>query len=195
MFSGAKRAKWNGREDEDWESLILNPITGFEERHTHKKKSGKDSSSPTDFLHFKDFPCPLNQKYYGARYFSGKKCTCFFRICTWYRSLSTFLRKKKKRGVEGRHSIPWLLNKPCLQEMQASGDCSAAHPSISARPRVCVSTMHVLPRALTPHAGPNGRCANGRQVSVACSQRCSQARCPCLSRIPFFCLCLASQKP
>lgn len=57
-------------EDEDWESLILNPITSFEDRH---KKSGKDSSSPTDFLHFKDLLRPLNQKYYGARYFSRGK--------------------------------------------------------------------------------------------------------------------------
>lgn len=86
----------------------------------------------------------------------------------------------------GRHSIPWLLNKPCLQEMQASGDCSAAHPSISARLRVCVSTMHVLPRALTPHASPNGLCAKGCQVSGARSQPCSLARRPCLPKIPFF---------
>lgn len=91
-----RREKWSGREDGDRESLILNPITGFEDWH---KKSGKDSSSLTDFLHFKDFPRPLNQKYYGTRYFSRKKkCTCFFRIYTWYRFLFTFLSKKKKGG-------------------------------------------------------------------------------------------------
>lgn len=75
------------------------------------------------------------------------------------------------------------------------GDCSAAHPSISARLRVCLSTKHVLPQTPIPHASPNGLCANGRQVSVAHSQPLSQARCPCLSRIPLSCRWLASQKP
>lgn len=65
----------------------------------------------------------------------GKKCTCFFRICTRYRFLFTLLSKKKKRGggVGGwiRHSIPWLLNKPCLQEMQASGDAQPRIPPLA----------------------------------------------------------------
>lgn len=105
-------------------------------------------------------------------------------------------KKKKKKAGGGGKALNSLAIKQAMPARNAGmGDCSAAHPSISARLRVCVSTMHVLPRALTPHAGPNGRCANGRQVSVARSQRCSQARCPCVSRIPFFCLCLASQKP
>lgn len=72
--------KWNGREDEDWKSLILNPITGFEKYKKKKKKSGRASSSPTDFLHFKDFPRPLNQKYYGTRYFSRKNAYFFLNI-------------------------------------------------------------------------------------------------------------------
>lgn len=116
----------------------------------------------------------------------GKKGTCFFRVCTWYRSFFTFLRKKKKVGGEIRHSIPWLLNKPCLQEIQASGDCSAAHPSISARLRVCVSTMHVLLWAPAPRTRPSGLWAKGCQVSVTRSQPCSPAHHPCLSRIPSF---------
>ena len=100
------------------------------------KKSGKDGSSPTDFLHFKDFPRPLNQKYYGARYLS-KKCTCFFRIHTQYRSLLHSQQKKKRGGgLNIRHSIPRLLNKPCLQEMQASG---IAQPRIPPLAHACVS--------------------------------------------------------
>ena len=38
MFSGAKRVKCNGRGDEDWDSLILNPITVFEEKHKKIRK-------------------------------------------------------------------------------------------------------------------------------------------------------------
>lgn len=75
------------------------------------------------------------------------------------------------------------------------GDCSAAHPSISARLRVCVSTVHVLPRARTRHTKPNGLHANGHRVSLARCQPCPRARCPCLSRIPFFfCLWLAKSE-
>ena len=93
---------------------------------------------------------------------SKKKSTCFFRIHTQYRSLLHFSAKKKKGGgLDIRHSIPRLLNKPCLQEMQASG---IAQPRIPPLARVCVSTMHVLPWAPTPHTGPSGLWGERRQV-------------------------------
>lgn len=37
--------KWNGREDEDWKSLILNPITGFE-KYKKKKKNQEELVRP-----------------------------------------------------------------------------------------------------------------------------------------------------
>ena len=118
-------------------------------------------------------------------------CTCFFRIRTQYRSLLHFSAEKKKGGgLDIRHSIPRLLNKPCLQEMQASG---IAQPRIPPLAHACVSACqqctcyhgHRLPTPVL--AGSRGKGAR----SVTHSPPCSPARLTFLSMIPFSCLQLA----
>ena len=128
------------------------------------KKSGKDGSSPTDFLHFKDFPRPLNQKYYGATYLSKKNAHV---SSEYIHSIGPFYisQQKKKRGGVGYQALNSQAIKQAMPARNAGiGDCSAAHPSISACLRVCVSTMHVLPWAPTPHTGPSGLWGERRQV-------------------------------
>lgn len=154
------------------------------------KKSGKDGSSPTDFLHFKDFPRPLNQKYYGATYLSKKNAHV---SSEYIHSIGPFYisqQKKRGGGLDIRHSIPRLLNKPCLQEMQASG---IAQPRIPPLAHACVSACqqctcyhgHRLPTPVL--AGSGGKGAR----SVTPSLPCSPARLTFLSMIPFSCLQLA----
>lgn len=93
-----------------------------------------------------------------------KKCTCFFRIRTQYRSLLHFSAKKKGGGF-GYQALNSQAIKQAMPARNAGiGDCSPAHPSISVRLCVCVSTMHVLPRAPTPHTGPSGLWGERRQV-------------------------------
>ena len=119
-----------------------------------------------------------------------KKCTCFFRIRTQYRSLLHFSAKKRGGGLEIRHSCPRLLIKPCLQEMQAS---VMAHPRIPPLARACVSACqqctcyhgHRLPTPVL--AGSGGKGAR----SVTHSPPCTPAHLTFLSRIPFSCLQLA----
>lgn len=101
-------------------------------------------------------------------------------------------QRKKKRGggLDIRHSIPRLLNKPCLQEMQASG---IAQPRIPPLAHACVSACqqctcyhgHRLPTPVL--AGSRGKGAR----SVTHSPPCSPARLTFLSMIPFSCLQLA----
>ena len=66
------------------------------------------------------------------------------------------LSKKKKGGVEYQALNSQAIKQAMSARNAGIGDCSAAHPSISACLRVCVSTMHVLPWAPTPHTGPSG---------------------------------------
>lgn len=119
-----------------------------------------------------------------------KKNARFFRIRTQYRSLLHFSAKKKGGGLDIRHSIPRLLNKPCLQEMQASG---IAQPRIPPLAHACVSacqqcTCYHEYRLPTPVlAGSRGKGAR----SVTHSPPCSPARLTFLSMIPFSCLQLA----
>lgn len=139
-FSGAESAEWRGREGGDRGALLLTRIPGFEDRH---EKSGKDSSSPTDFLHFKDSPRPLNQRWGGARCSRGKACT---RSSGCVRGLVPFCHfSAEGRGAAGRVARalhPLALNKPCPQERQSGGLLGRAAPhqrSLRAgqRPRTC----------------------------------------------------------
>lgn len=84
-----------------------------------------------------------------------------------------FYISQQKRGG-GNQALNSLAIKQAMPARNAgTGDCSAAHPSISARLRGCVSTMHVLPWA--PTYSPATRAGSVHMGSRSQVPACSPA--------------------